>query len=118
MPRHITKATRIEAHGSKPKTIDEFFGRVNTGDERVSIAVMDAPAGWSEPFQIPEFAEYTLVYEGELIVDTDDGEIRVQEGEAISCAPGERIRYRTEKPARYVAICLPAFSPDTVNRED
>lgn len=100
------------------KTIEEFFGRVNTGDEALSIARMVAPAGWDEPAQTPAFDEYTLVLDGELIVETSMGNHVVAAGQAIHTPAGLRIRYRTESGATYVAICTPAFAEDLAAREE
>ena len=120
MPKHISLPARVTAAGSKPKLIDEFMGRVSTGATHVSIARMRSPEGWLEPAQRPEFEEYTLVLHGLLRVEHDDGVIDVRAGELVSVNAGERVRYSTPEPggAEYVAICLPAFSPDTVHRED
>ena len=120
MTRHVTTATRIAAAGNKPKIIEEFIGRVNTGTEGVSIARMTSPEGWVEPGQTPEFEEYTLVLEGCLQVDTRTSTVRVRAGEAVIAPAGRWVRYSTPEPggARYVAVCLPAFSPDTVHRDE
>ena len=120
MPRLIESPTRVEAVGTPPKTIEEFVGRVNSGDANVSMALMNSPAGWSEPGQTPEFAEYTLVLLGELVVETQAETFRVAAGQAIVVDAGEWVRYSTpgEQGARYVAICLPAFSPETVHRDE
>jgi quercetin dioxygenase-like cupin family protein len=116
MGRLIETATRIPVPGGK--TIDEYAGRVNTGDERVSVARMVAPAGWSEPAQTPEFAEYTLVLRGAVIVEHDGGTTEVTAGQAFVSEPGEKIRYSAgPEGAEYVAVCLPAFAPDTAHRE-
>jgi quercetin dioxygenase-like cupin family protein len=117
MPELIDTPTRVEAPGAPPKVIDEFAGRVNTGEERVSIARMRSPAGWSEPFQRPEFDEWTLVLEGAVHVEHDGGVLEVPAGQAVLCRAGERIRYFTPAGAQYVAVCMPAFTPDTVHRE-
>ncbi|MDD9937190.1 MAG: cupin [Myxococcales bacterium] len=117
MPRLIDKPTRIEAAGNKPKAIDEFFGRVNSGDSAVSVAVMNSPAGWVEPGQRPEFDEYTLVLEGRVDVEHEGGKLTVEHGQAVHTAPGEWVRYSTPDGARYVAVCIPAFHPDTVHRD-
>jgi quercetin dioxygenase-like cupin family protein len=117
MPTLIERATRIHAAGNKPKSIDELVGRVNSGDERISVAVMQSPPGWQEPAQRPEFDEYTVVLEGVLHVDFEGGSHEVQSGQAIHARPGEWVRYSTPKGARYIAICTPAFSIDTVHRE-
>lgn len=119
MPIHIPAPTRITAAGHPPKRIEEFAGRVNNGESRVSVAVMTSPAGWLEPAQRPEFDEYTVVIEGCLRVEHDGGSFDVKAGEAVLAKGGERVRYSTphEGGARYVAVCLPAFAPDTVHRE-
>ena len=117
MPRLIEKPTRVPAVGTKPKTIDEHFGRVNSGDERVSLALMNSPPGWIEPGQRPEFDEYTLVLEGALEVEHEGGRLVVRAGQAVQTRPGEWVRYSTPEGARYVAICLPAFSPSSVHRD-
>ena len=117
MPRLIEKPTRIEAAGNKPKSIDEFIGRVNSRDGQLSVALMHSPAGWLEPGQKPEFDEFTLVLEGLLHVEHEGGSLDVRAGQAVHTRPGEWVRYSTPDGARYVAICLPAFSPDTVHRD-
>ena len=99
------------------KILDEYIGCVNSGDSRVSIAHMRSPAGWSEPGQRPDFEEFTLVLKGEMVVEHESGVTHVQAGQAIVTKPGEWIRYSTPQGAEYVAICLPAFSPDTVHRD-
>ncbi|GAA2993733.1 cupin domain-containing protein [Streptosporangium longisporum] len=117
MVRKIEGATRIPVPGGK--TIDEYVGRVNSGDERISIAHMKAPAGWEEPAQTPEFAEYTLVLSGTVLVEHDGGVTEVGAGQAFGCEPGERIRYSAgPEGAEYVAVCLPAFAPEAARRED
>jgi quercetin dioxygenase-like cupin family protein len=120
MPKRIDKPTVVEAAGTLPKTIEEYVGRVNTGDEGVSIARMRSPQGWEEPPQTPAFDEYTVVLAGLLVVEHDGGRIEVRAGEAVHTLPGERVRYLTPEPggAEYVAVCLPAFGPALVNRED
>jgi mannose-6-phosphate isomerase-like protein (cupin superfamily) len=119
MPTLIPKPTRVEAAGNKPKLIDEFVGRVNTGDTQVSIARMRSPGGWVEPGQAPEFDEFTLVLAGSLRVEHRDGVIDVAAGQAVTVRRGEWVRYSTPDPAgaEYIAICLPAFSLDTVHRD-
>ena len=106
--------------GTKPKLIDEYVGRVNTGEGRVSVAHMRSPEGWVEPGQRPDFDEYTLVIEGALHVEHEGGADEVRAGQAILVRAGEWVRYSTPEPggAAYVAVCLPAFSPDTVHRDD
>ena len=110
----------IESAGNLPKRIEEYVGRVNTGDDAVSIARMKSPQGWVEPAQTPAFDEWTLVLDGLLRVEHEGGTIDVRAGEAVHAKPGEWVRYSTPEPggAEYVAVCLPAFSPDTVNREE
>lgn len=118
MPKLITEPSRVEAAGNRPKVIEELVGRVNTGTEQLSIARMTSPAGWVEPGQRPEFDEYTVVLEGTLSVEHESGVIDVQAGQAVVTRAGEWIRYSTPEGARYLAICLPAFSPDTVHRDE
>ncbi|HEY7623368.1 MAG TPA: cupin domain-containing protein [Solirubrobacteraceae bacterium] len=120
MPELIQTPSRVEAAGTKPKLIDEYVGRVNTGEERVSIAQMSSPQDWVEPGQRPEFDEWTLVLDGTLHVSHDGGTIEVGAGQAILVRAGEWVQYSTPYPggADYVAVCLPAFSPDTVNRDE
>jgi quercetin dioxygenase-like cupin family protein len=117
MPRLIERPTIIESAGTKPKRIEEFAGRVNSGHHGVSVARMKSPAGWEEPGQRPEFEEITLVLSGTLRVEHDGGALDVNAGQAVVAAPGEWVRYSTPHGAEYVAICLPAFSPQTVNRD-
>lgn len=119
MPTHIPKPTRITAAGNKPKIIEEIVGRVNSRTDAVSIAHMRSPSGWSEPAQTPEFDEYTYVLKGILRVTHKDGVIDVQAGQAVIAHRGEWVQYSTPSPegAEYIAVCLPAFSPDTVHRE-
>ena len=119
MPTLIAKPAVIQAAGNKPKRIEEFAGRVNSGHDRVSVAKMTSPEGWLEPGQRPEFEEITVVLRGLLRVEHEGGSMDVSAGQAIVTAPGEWIRYSTPEPggAEYVAICLPAFSPGTVHRD-
>ncbi len=119
MPILIEKPTRVTAAGTKPKLIDEYVGRVNTFEDRVSIAHMRSPAGWEEPGQTPEFDEYTVVLKGLLRVKHWEGVVEVHAGQAVFCRAGEWIQYSTPgaEGAEYVAICLPAFSPETVHRD-
>jgi len=117
MPTLITQPTRIAAAGNKPKLIDEFVGRVNSGEARLSVAVMQSPAGWEEPGQRPEFDEYTLVLEGAVEVEHAEGTLRVAAGQAVLAQAGQWVRYKTPQGARYIAICLPAFSPESVHRD-
>jgi mannose-6-phosphate isomerase-like protein (cupin superfamily) len=119
MPTLIEKPTRITAAGNKPKLIDEYVGRVNNGEAGLSIAHMRSPAGWIEPGQTPEFDEYTLVLRGTLRVEHRTGFVDVQAGQAVLVRKGEWVRYGTpgEEGAEYVAVCLPAFSPESVHRD-
>ncbi len=119
MPELISQATRVEAHGNLPKLIDEHVGRVNTKSEDVSIAHMRSPAGWEEPGQTPEFDEYTIVLKGTLQVEHKGGVFDVQAGQVVIARRGEWVRYSTpgDDGAEYIAVCRPAFSPDTVNRD-
>jgi len=119
MPRLIENPTVVEAAGTKPKVIREHVGRVNSGDEALSIARMRSPEGWQEPGQRPEFDEYTLVLVGRLRVEFEGGALEVLAGQVVHARSGEWIRYSTPYPggAEYVAICLPAFSPATVHRD-
>jgi mannose-6-phosphate isomerase-like protein (cupin superfamily) len=119
MPVHITTPTRIVAAGNKPKDIDEYVGRVTSKTGAVSIAHMRSPAGWLEPGQTPEFDEYTVVLKGMLRVQHKGGTIDVHAGQAIIAPRGEWVQYGSPGAdgAEYVAICLPAFSPDTVHRD-
>lgn len=115
----IPSPTVIEAAGNKPKLIEEYVGKVNTKEDRVSIAKMTSPQGWVEPGQKPEFDEYTVVLKGTLKVKTQTDEFELREKEAILVKGGEWIQYSTpyEGGAEYIAVCLPAFSPDTVHRD-
>ncbi len=119
MPKLIASPTVVHAAGNKPKEIREYVGRVNTGTSAASIAHMRSPGGWLEPGQRPEFDEYTLVLRGTLRVEHEAGVIEVRAGQAVSTRAGEWVRYSTPDPegAEYVAVCLPAFSPDTVHRD-
>ncbi|MCK6605550.1 MAG: cupin domain-containing protein [Ignavibacteriaceae bacterium] len=116
----IEKPSVIEAAGNKPKIIQEFFGRVNSGSSDVSIAKMKSPGGWVEPGQKPEFDEYTVVLKGMLRVETENGILDIHAGEAVMTPRGEWIRYSTpgEEGAEYIAVCIPAFSPGTVHRDE
>jgi mannose-6-phosphate isomerase-like protein (cupin superfamily) len=117
-PTHVAAPTRIEAACNVPKLIEEFVGRVNTSTRDVSVARMTSPAGWQEPGQTPEFDEVTVVLEGTVHVEYRGGTIDVQAGEAVVTRGGEWVRYSTPNGAQYVAVCLPAFAPDTVHRDD
>jgi len=116
VPEIISAPAVIPVPGGK--TIEEYVGRASSGDEAVSVAHMFAPAGWDEPFQAPEFDEFTVVLEGELLIDFDDTTAAVTAGQAVITRAGERIRYRTTHGARYVAVCLPAFDLELAHRDD
>ena len=120
MPTLISSPTVVEAAGSKPKLIEEFVGQVNTRTRDLSIARMKSPEGWVEPGQRPEFEEYTLVLRGRLRVTTDSETIDVSAGQAVIVHAGEWVQYSTPEPggAEYVAVCVPAFSTDTVHRDE
>jgi mannose-6-phosphate isomerase-like protein (cupin superfamily) len=119
MALFIRNPVIIKAEGSPVKTIEEYVGRVNCGEKKISIARMISPPGWSEPGQKPEFDEYTIVLRGTLHVQMEDGEFNISSGQAVITRAGEWVRYSTpgSKGAEYIAVCLPAFSPDTVNRD-
>lgn len=119
MPRLIAKPAVIEAAGNKPKRIEEFAGRVNSGHESVSVARMVSPGGWVEPGQRPAFEEITVVLRGMLRVEHEGGALEVRAGQGVVTAPGEWVRYSTPEAegAEYLAVCLPAFSPQTVHRD-
>ena len=116
----IEKPTIVQSAGNKPKRIEEFVGRVNSGTASVSVARMTSPAGWVEPGQAPEFDEFTLVLRGTLVVETRTGALEVRAGQAVVTPHGDWVRYSTphEGGAEYVAVCLPAFSPATVHRDE
>lgn len=119
MARRIYSPALIEAAGSPPKRIEEYFGRVNSETGAVSIARMHSPSGWTEPGQRPDFDEYTVVLDGALHVKLEDEEFDVEAGQAVFVESGEWVQYSSPGPdgAQYLAVCLPAFSPDTVHRE-
>jgi quercetin dioxygenase-like cupin family protein len=118
MPQLISQPTRIAAAGNKPKQIEEFIGRVNSKHDQLSVARMKSPPGWVEPGQRPEFLEVSVVLSGRLRVEHEGGAFDVTAGQAVSCNPGEWVRYSTPEGAEYIAVCLPAFSPSTVHRDD
>jgi mannose-6-phosphate isomerase-like protein (cupin superfamily) len=120
MPTLIGEPAHIEAAGTKPKQIEEYIGRVNSRHEAVSIARMVSPSGWVEPGQTPEFEEFSIVLRGMLKVEYKGGALEVRAGQAVIAHSGEWVRYSTPGPegAEYVAVCLPAFSPLTVHRDD
>jgi mannose-6-phosphate isomerase-like protein (cupin superfamily) len=119
MPTLVSQPTRIQSAGNKPKLIDEYIGRVNSGQKDVSIAHMRSPSGWVEPGQAPDFQEYTIVLKGLLRVTHKDGVLDVRAGQAVISSPGEWVQYSTPEPegAEYLAVCLPAFAPETVHRD-
>ena len=119
MPTLIDKPTVIAAAGNKPKKIEEFVGRVNSGEARLSVARMTSPSGWVEPGQRPEFDEFTIVLAGVLHVKSESGEMDVRAGQAVVAHAGEWVQYSTPSPegAQYIAVCLPAFSPQSVHRD-
>ena len=118
MPSLIESPTQVEAAGTPPKTIRELVGVVNTGESRVSVAHMTSPPGWAEPWQRPDFDEWTVVLDGAVRVEHDGGSFTAHAGQAVHAAAGERVRYSTPDGADYLAVCLPAFTPDTVRRDD
>jgi mannose-6-phosphate isomerase-like protein (cupin superfamily) len=119
MPTLIQQPAVVQAAGTKPKRIEEYAGRVNSGHTGVSVARMLSPEGWEEPGQRPEFEEITVVLRGLVRVEHEGGALDVRAGQAVVAAPGEWVRYSSPEPggAEYVAICLPAFSPATVHRD-
>jgi mannose-6-phosphate isomerase-like protein (cupin superfamily) len=120
MPELIREPSRVTAAGEPPKLIDEYVGLVNTGQAGLSIARMRSPSGWAEPGQRPDFDEFTIVLRGALVVESDNGQLTVQGGQAVHARPGEWVRYSTPGPdgAEYISVCLPAFAPGTVHRDD
>lgn len=120
MIKKIEKSTIIEAAGNKPKRIEEFIGCINSKTSEISIARMRSPAGWEEPGQRPQFDEYTIVLKGMLRVKTTNSIVDVESGQAIIVSANEWVQYSTpnDEGAEYIAVCLPAFTPDTVNRDE
>jgi mannose-6-phosphate isomerase-like protein (cupin superfamily) len=120
VPKLIEAPSVIQAAGNKPKKIEELIGRVNTGTAAVSVARMTSPSGWLEPGQRPQFTEVTVVLRGSVRVEHEHGFFEVAPGQAVLALPGEWVRYSTPGPdgAEYIAVCLPAFSPDTVHRDE
>ncbi len=120
MPKLIPAPSRVTSAGNKPKLIDEYIGRVNSKNEGVSIAHMRSPSGWQEPGQTPEFEEFTVVLKGMLRVEYQGGAMDVRAGQAVVASPGEWVRYSTPEAegAEYLAVCLPAFSMETVHRDN
>lgn len=119
MPILIDAPQRVTAVGTPPKRIDEYVGRVRSGTESVSVAHMRSPSGWAEPGQRPEFDEYTVVLRGVLHVDFEGGALEVRAGQAVIARRGEWVRYSTPglEGAEYIAVCVPAFAPETVHRD-
>lgn len=119
MPTLIAAPTRVEAAGNKPKLIDEYIGRVNSGTSAASVAHMRSPGGWQEPGQTPEFDEFTVVLRGTLRVEHEGGTLDIRAGQAVIAHRGEWVRYSTPESegAEYIAVCLPAFAIDTVHRD-
>jgi len=120
VPTLVQQATRITAAGNKPKLIDEYIGRVNSKTEALSVAHMRSPGGWVEPGQTPEFDEFTVVLKGMLRVTHKEGSLDVHAGQAVITNKGEWVRYSTplDEGAEYIAVCLPAFAPGTVHRDE
>lgn len=120
MPILIEQPTRVAAAGNKPKLIDEYVGRVNTRSAESSIAHMRSPGGWVEPGQTPEFDEYTIVLKGRVVVEHRGGTLDVRAGQAVKAESGEWVRYSTPdaEGAEYLSVCVPAFSPDVVHRDE
>jgi hypothetical protein len=120
MPRIIEAPTIIEAAGNKPKRIEEYVGRVNSGHSEISVARMTSPSGWAEPGQRPEFIEITVVLKGKVHLEYEGGDCDIVAGQAVVTESGEWVRYSTPDAdgAEYVAVCLPAFSPTTVHRDE
>lgn len=120
MPRLIDAPSIVLAAGNKPKRIEEYAGRVSSGHSALSVARMTSPGGWQEPGQRPEFEEVTVVVRGMLRVESEDGALEVRAGQAVITRPGEWVRYSTPETegAEYIAVCVPAFSADTVHRDE
>jgi mannose-6-phosphate isomerase-like protein (cupin superfamily) len=120
MPELIREPSRVAAVGEPPKLIDEYVGRTSTGQAGLSIAHMRSPSGWAEPGQRPEFDEFTVVLRGALVVESADGQMTVQVGQGVHARPGEWVRCSTPGPdgAEYISVCVPAFTPATVHRDD
>jgi ethanolamine utilization protein EutQ (cupin superfamily) len=116
VPIHVTSPTVVPGVGEK--VIQEFVGRVNTETSALSVARMTSPPGWEEPAQTPEFDEVTVVLEGAIVVEHEGGELTVRAGEAVLTRAGEKVRYSTPEGAEYVAICVPAFSPEAAHRDE
>ena len=119
MPRHIRNPVKVKAAGNPSKQIEEFIGSVSSATAMLSIARMVSPEGWEEPGQRPEFDEYTVVLKGTLVVESENEKLFVSEGQAVHCEKGAWVRYSTPYTdgAEYIAVCLPAFTPETVHRD-
>ena len=117
MPTLIESPVLVEAAGTPPKTIREHVGHVSTGERRVSVAHMTSPPGWAEPWQQPEFDEWTVVLAGGVLVEYDGGSFVAGAGQTVHAHAGERVRYSTPDGADYIAVCLPAFTPESVHRD-
>ena len=119
MPTLIAQPTRIQAAGNQPKLIDEYIGRINSQTNTLSVAHMRSPQGWLEPGQTPQFDEFTIVLKGMIRVTHTAGHLDVRAGQAVIAHQGEWIQYSTpeEGGAEYIAVCLPAFSTETVHRD-
>ena len=120
MPELIREPSRVAAAGQPPKLIDEYVGRASTGQGSLSIAHMRSPSGWAEPGQRPEFDEFTVVLRGALVVESEQGQLTVQAGQGVHAGPGEWVRYSTPGAdgAEYISVCVPAFAPDRVHRDE
>jgi mannose-6-phosphate isomerase-like protein (cupin superfamily) len=120
MPELIQEPSRIAAAGQLPKLIDEYVGLVSTGQDSVSIAHMRSPSGWAEPGQRPEFEEFTIVLRGALCVESEEGQMTVRAGQGVRARAGEWVRYSTpgDEGAEYISVCVPAFAPGTVHRDE
>jgi mannose-6-phosphate isomerase-like protein (cupin superfamily) len=120
MPELIREPSRVAAAGQPPKLIDEYVGRANTGQGSLSIAHMRSPSGWAEPGQRPEFDEFTIVMRGAVVVEWEGGQMTVQAGQGVHTRPGEWVRYSTPggEGAEYISVCVPAFAPGTVHRDE
>ena len=120
MPELIAEPSRVAAAGQPPKLIDEYVGRANTGQDGLSIAHLRSPSGWAGPGQRPEFDEFAIVLRGALVVEAAEGQMTVQAGQGVHARPGECVRYSTPGAdgAEYISVCVPAFAPDTVHRDE
>ena len=119
VPTFLANPSRVAAAGTRPKLIDEYVGGVNSATERVSVAHMRSPEGWTEPGQTPDFDEYTVVLSGHLHVEYAGGFLNVRKGQAVISHRGQWVRYSTPSPegAEYIAVCLPAFTLEAAHRD-